>query len=423
MLISFPYGTTHIDGDLPDERLLGVLTRDAYTSRATRDGAEIVAEALENPIGTPHLRDMVRSKKKIVLICSDQTRAVPSKIIIPAMLREIRTGNPDADITLLIAGGGHTHISEQELINKFGEDIVREEKIAIHDADDPDGLVEIGVLPSGGPLIIDRLAWEADFLCAEGLLEPHFFAGFSGGRKSVLPGISARTTIRCNHCSANIASDRARTGILEGNPIHNDMLYAARAARLDFIVNVIINSSKELMYAFAGDVDLAHRAGYELMISQRSVKRTSADIVITSNGGYPLDQNIYQSVKCMTAGEACVNDGGVIICISRAQNGHGGESFYKTFKDEPNPVKMVEKFVATPKEETVLDQWQSQIFARIMQKAHVIFISDAADEMVRDFHMIPAHSVAEAQEKADALLGRKGSILAIPNGSSVIVTG
>ena len=420
--IQFPYGESYLEGTIPDERLVGILTRDAYTMQATRRPEDIVQEALGHPIGTPRLCQMARNKNKVVLICSDQTRAVPSQYIIPPMLREIRKGNPEADITLLIAGGGHTKISKQELRRKFGEEIVEKEKIVIHDADDPEGLVEIGMLPSGGVLQIDKLAWEADLLCAEGLLEPHFFAGFSGGRKSILPGISSRTTIRSNHCSENIASEYARTAVIKGNPIHNDMLYAARAARLDFILNVIINSRKEMIFAFAGDVDLAHRAGRELMTEQRRVPKTAADIVITSNGGYPLDQNIYQAVKCMTAGEACVNEGGVIICISRSQYGHGGEDFYRLFQEEPDPVKMVEKFMATPKEETAQDQWQAQIFARIMQHARVIYISDAPDDMVRDLHMIPAHDIDVALALADELLGRKGSVLAIPNGSSVIVT-
>ena len=421
-VIRFPYGDTFLEGDIPEERLVGVLTREVYTSPAKRPQEDVVQEALEHPIGTPRLRDMVRNRKKVVILCSDQTRALPSKITIPAMLREIRSGNPEADITLLIAGGGHVKINEKELINKFGPEIVAKEKIVAHDADDPEKLVEIGVLPSGGVLQVDKLAWEADLLCAEGLLEPHFFAGFSGGRKSVLPGISSRKTILCNHCAENIANEHARTGVLEGNPVHNDMLYAARAARLDFILNVIINSAKEVVHAYAGDVDLAHRAGCKVITEERCVKATPADIVVTSNGGYPLDQNIYQTVKGMTAAEECVNQNGVIIIAAKAQNGHGGESFYKTFQDEPDPVKMVAKFMATPKEETVLDQWQSQIFARVMQRARVIFITDAPEEMVRNFHMTPAHSIAEALEKADEMLGRKGTILAIPNGASVIVT-
>lgn len=158
-------------------------------------------------------------KKDVVIIASDHTRPVPSKIIMPLMLEEIRKGNPDADITILIATGCHRETAKEELVQKFGKDIVDNEKILVHDCDDTTNLVSLGRLPSGGELIINKIAVEADLLCSEGFIEPHFFAGFSGGRKSVLPGIASRKTVLANHRSAFIADDHARTGILEGNPI------------------------------------------------------------------------------------------------------------------------------------------------------------------------------------------------------------
>lgn len=420
--IKLPYGKEYLDVNIPDERLNAVLVSDMHHYKAEMSQVEIVKHALENPIGTPKLSVMAEGKKKVVIIASDHTRPVPSKVIMPLMLAEIRKGNPDADITILISTGCHRETTKAELEAKFGPEIMATEKIYVHDCDDESMLVNLGKLPSGGELIINKLAVEADLLCSEGFIEPHFFAGYSGGRKSVLPGIASRVTVVYNHNAGFIASDKSRTGIIEGNPIHRDMLYAARTARLDFICNVVINSDKEAIFAVAGDCDLAHRQGIEFLNSQCKVKAVPSDIVITTNGGYPLDQNIYQAVKGMTAAEATINKGGVIIMIAKSNDGHGGEEFYKTFLNEKDVVKMIEEFLARPSEKTIPDQWQSQIFARILKDVKVVYVSDAQDDIVSDLHMIPAHSVEEAIAKADEILGNKNSkITVIPDGVSVIV--
>jgi len=423
--IKFPYGKKFLSLNIPEERCAGMLISRMHDYVPPKPPAELVRDAMAEPIGTPRLRVMAEGKKKVVLIASDHTRPVPSKVIVPQMLAEIREGSPDADITLLISTGCHRETTREELIGKFGREIVEQEKIVIHDCDDSANLVCLGKLPSGGELIIHRLAAEADLLVAEGFIEPHFFAGFSGGRKSILPGIASRRTVLYNHNGRFIDSPRARTGIVDGNPIHNDMLYAARAARLAYVVNVVINAGKEAVFAVAGDVDLAHRVGREFLASQCQVKAVPSDIVISTNGGYPLDQNIYQSVKGMTAAEASVREGGVIIMLASAVDGHGGESFYRTFRDEKDLRRMMKRFIETPPEETIIDQWESQILARILMRADVVFVSEAPDEMVRDMHMLPAHSLEEALRLADGLLAARGvkdgKILAIPDGVSVMV--
>jgi nickel-dependent lactate racemase len=257
---------------------------------------------------------------------------------------------------------------------------------------------------------------------SEGFIEPHFFAGFSGGRKSILPGVVNRETVMYNHNGEFIASPYARTGIVDGNPIHIDMLYAARTARLAFICNVIINAQKEVIYAVSGDVDLAHRAGREFLAAKCQVEAIPADIAITTNGGYPLDQNIYQAVKGMTAAEATVKKGGVIIILSYSNDGHGGDSFYDTFKKEKDLARMTESFLNTPKNETIPEQWESQILARVLQHARIVYISSLPDEMIKDFQMIPAHSIEEGLKKAEELLGNpNATITAIPDGIAVIV--
>ncbi|MBR1938130.1 MAG: nickel-dependent lactate racemase [Spirochaetales bacterium] len=421
MQISFPYGKEFVKLDINDDELQGVLVSHLHDYKAAKSPQELVLEALENPIGSSKLSELSKGKKNIVLIASDHTRPVPSKVIIPPMLSEIRKGNPDADITILISTGCHRCTTKEELVDKFGKEIVEREKIVVHDCDKSE-FVHIGTLPSGGDLIINKLVVDADLVCAEGFIEPHFFAGYSGGRKSVLPGVASRTTVLANHCSEFINSDRARTGILEGNPIHKDMVWAARRAKLAFICNVVIDAEKKAIYAVAGDMEEAHKKGCEFLSSLCKVEARAADIVISTNGGYPLDQNIYQAVKGMTAAEESVKQGGVIIMLSKSNDGHGGEHFFHQMADEEDIDKTLDLFLSRDRNETEPDQWQTQIFIRVLKKAKVIYVSDSPDEIVKALHMIPSHSLPEALEIARKLVGKKNAtITAIPDGVSVMV--
>ena len=419
---NLPYGKGFATVEIEDGHLAGVLRSGIHEYKPPKSAVELVRESIENPIGSPRLRDLAAGKRRITIIASDHTRPVPSHVIMPLMLEEIRSGNPDAEITILIATGLHRTTTLDELRSKFGDEIVSRERIVIHDCDDAANLVNIGKLPSGGDLIVNRLAVEADLLVSEGFIEPHFFAGFSGGRKSVLPGIASRATVMYNHNAGFVASTRARTGVLEGNPIHKDMLFAARAAKLAFVVNVVIDAAHEPIFSVAGDCEAAHRAGREFLASKCQVDAIPADIAISTNGGYPLDQNIYQSVKGMTAAEATVKPGGVIVMFAAASDGHGGASFHRTFRDEPDLNRMMDTFLSRKPEETVIDQWESQVLARVLLKAKVIFVSACDDQLVKDFHMIPAHSPAEALEIAKGLVGKPDyKVTVIPDGISVIV--
>ena len=420
--VLFPYGKEKIEYDFSCENFNGTLVSALHEYKAKDDPIELVRKAMKDPIGSPRLSELAKDKKNIVIIASDHTRPVPSKVIIPPMLEEIRSVSPDADITILIATGCHRETTREELVNKFGEDIVNKEKITIHYCTDSKNMVKVGTLPSGGDLLINKIAYEADLLLAEGFIEPHFFAGFSGGRKSVLPGVAARESVLANHCSEFIAHEKSRTGVLEGNPIHKDMLWAAHAAKLRYIVNVIIDENKEAIYAVAGDVEKAHLAGCEFLSGLCRVKPKWADIVISTNGGYPLDQNIYQAIKGMTAAEATVKEGGVVIMLARSDDGHGGEKLYRQLADEPDGNKTMQRFLALGRNETEPDQWQAQILLRILQRASVVYVSDAPDQMVRDMHMIPAHSIGEAIGIAKNILkNENATITAIPDGIAVMV--
>ena len=424
MQIKLPYSTTgmmlHLEDDL-DVEILTSSIESMPKSDKTED--EIVLEAMENPIGSPKLSELSRGKKNVVIICSDHTRPVPSKHIIPFMLKEIREGNPDAEITLLIATGFHRATTREELIGKFGEEIVEKEHIVVHDSQDMDSMVNMGVLPSGAPLLINKVAAEADLLVSEGFIETHFFAGFSGGRKSVLPGVSSKVTVLGNHCSKFIHSPYSRTGILENNPIHKDMVAASQMAGQRYIVNVIIDGDKKVVHAVAGDAIKAHEAGCAFLENYCQVTpQRRADIAISTNGGYPLDQNMYQSVKGMTAAEAAAKENGILIMVSNCGDGHGGEGFYKALRDCESPAALMEEILRVPQDETKPDQWEYQIQARILMKHKVIYVMcEEYRAMAREMGFLTAADVNEALAMALEEKGRQAHITVIPDGVSVMV--
>lgn len=420
MNISLPYGRTHLEADIPHSRLCAILCSRLDEARPSASVQELICQAMQTPVQSPGLEVLSRGKKAIVLLASDHTRPVPSKVIVPPMLNAIRQGSPNANITILVATGCHRGTTQAELEEKFGRELVRTERIEVHDSTDDANMVMLGTLPSGGPLWVNRRAAEADLLVSEGFIEPHFFAGFSGGRKSVLPGVCARRTVLANHCAAFIASPYARAGCLDQNPIHTDMLWAAKRAGLRFIVNVVLNTRHEVIGAFAGDCDAAHRAGTAFLRDLCGVPACSADIVITSNGGYPMDQNLYRAVKGLSTAECVCREGGVIIMASACEDGHGGQEFVNAFAGAKSIPQILKDIEAVPASETRPDQWQSQILARILAKHHVIMVSQAPDELVRAMRMTPAHSIGQAMEIADNFVPG-GHIAVIPDGVSTLV--
>ena len=421
MRTTIPYHKTYLPIEIPDENFVCSLVSDSENFKASGNEQEIVERALDNPIGSKSLEEMVRGKKRMVIISSDHTRPVPSRVTMPIILRRIRQANPDIKITILIATGFHRPTTRQELLDRYGEEIVAKENIVVHRSRD-DEMADLGTLPSGGKLLLNKIAIDTDFLMAEGFIEAHFFAGFSGGRKAILPGIASATTVMANHCSEFIASPYARTGILENNPIHRDMLFAAEQAKLAFILNVVIDAKKKVIAAFAGDSEKAHVKGCEFVLKLSRVKKNPTDIVITTNGGYPLDQNIYQSVKGMTAAEANCKSGGVIIMVAGLSDGHGGESFCKMVTETESPQKLLEEFSRIPRNETKPDQWEAQILCRILSNYTVIIVTDmCAPEMIRGMHMEHAKTFDEALARAFKLKGRNATVSLIPDGVSVIV--
>ncbi len=412
-----PSGQGFVTCDLPGA---AVLRSRVEELKSEKTGLELVEAALEAPIGSQPLHVLAQGKNTCTIIISDHTRPVPSKDILPPVLRELRRGNPEIRIKLLVATGFHRLTTTAELEAKLGKEIAENEEIVVHDAFNADSNVQIGILPSGAPLVIDRAAVETDLLISEGFIEPHFFAGFSGGRKSVLPGVCDKTTVLGNHCGEFIASPYARTGILEGNPLHRDMVAAAEMANLQFIVNVIIDEDKKTVAAYAGDFKQAHAAGVAFLRQYCEVKAVPGDIVITSNGGAPLDQNIYQCVKGLTAAEASAKEGAVLIMCAGLADGHGGEGFYTSLRDCESPAAHFDQCVATPQNETIPDQWESQILARILMKHRVIFVSpEDRKGLLNEMKLEWAPDLETALAMANQ--GENAKITVIPNGVSVVV--
>ena len=413
LMTKLPYGKQNIEINIPEANIIESRLNEL---KSEKDGFEIVAEAMKNSIASPALSELAAGKKTCTVIISDHTRPVPSKDILPLMLKELRTGNPDIEITLLVATGCHRLTTPEEIREKVGDEIADNEKIVVHDCDYNNE--DIGILPSGAHLIIDRAAVETELLVSEGFIEPHFFAGFSGGRKSILPGVCARKTVLGNHCGKFIDSIYARTGILENNPIHEDMVAAVKLAKLQYIVNVIVDEDHKTVAAFAGDPIKAHEAGVSYLRPFVEVTApVKADICITTNGGAPLDQNVYQCVKSMTAAEAATHDGSTVIVCAECADGVGGEFFRKQLSECISAAALYDELTAAPQEETEPDAWQSQVLARILKTRKVIFVTrPELKSTIESMKMIYAGSVDEA------LKNTKGeTVNIIPNGISVIV--
>ncbi len=420
--IKLPYGKSGISIDIPQEKLAGTLVSRTHEYQAELSESELVKNALANPVDSPQLRELAEGKDEIVIISSDHTRPVPSHVTMPILLEEVRAGNPEAEITILVATGFHRASTEAELRDKYGDEIYENETIINHDSRDQEAMVKLGTLPSGGELILNKIAVEADLLVAEGFIEPHFFAGYSGGRKSVLPGVASKMTVLANHCAEFIGHNRARTGILDGNPLHKDMLYASEKAGLEFILNVAINAEKEVINAFAGHREKAHQKGCDFVSDLAGAKAEPAEIAITTNGGYPLDQNIYQAVKGMTAAEATCKDGGVIIIAAECSDGHGGEEFYQTFVQADSVKQVMEEIEKRDRKETVPDQWESQVLARILLQYDVIMVTGAPKDMVEDMYMHWSDDLEEAIKMAEDMVDAKDAkITVIPDGVAVDV--
>lgn len=418
--VNIPYHITHMTANVPIDNLIGVLMSTSNSS-VVKEESDIVQSSLENPIASKRVSELAKEKKNIVVITSDHTRAMPSGITMPLLLKEIRLFNKEADITILIATGLHRPTTYEELVERFGQEIVDNEKIVVHNAFDDDSIVDLGELPSGNRLELNKLAVEADMIVCEGFIEPHFFAGFSGGRKSILPGIASKDTINTNHCARNLAHPMARTGKLEGNVIHEDMLCAAKAIGVDFILNVAVHD-KKITACFSGDLEKAHETGCKYVLDNAKADKRLADIVITGNGGAPLDQNLYQSPKAISTALECIKENGIIIMVCSCSDGVGGDNFQKMMLTKKSPGEKLKDILEMDDKDTIDEQWCAQRLYEVLVNYKLMLVTDMFDhEVLSNMGIMPFNTVDEAIEKSLEIKGEESSILVIPDGVSVII--
>ena len=409
----FPYGTSFLEAVIPARNLAAVLSRTQAPGLGKE--TEAVAAALRNPIGCPPLIDLVGRKTKVAVIVTDNTRACPDDRLLPPILDELAQKLPRENITIIIGLGLHPPLNKAELAQKVGENIVANYKVINHDIDD---VVEIGTTSRGNPVEVNRRVVEADFRLSTGFIEPHFFAGFSGGGKSIAPGVSSRRSICRNHGFKMIEDPFSRAGILKGNPVHEDIAEQAKMARLNFIVNVLLNDDKEITHIFAGDPLLAHEKGCEMEKALVGVKvNHKVDVTITSNSGCPLDLDLYQTCKGIDNASMITREGGIIIVASSCSRGPGPAAFLDLHSGAASPGEILEKI---RREEPVGVQWQNQILARAQLSKTICLVSDLDPEEVKKMLMLPVPSIEEGLAKALQALGSGAEVAVIPEGPLVL---
>lgn len=411
MKLEFGIGTRTETVEVPEQNLLEILEPNEVT--VARRGVEAVDYALENPIGAPKLRELLQPGQKVAIITSDITRPMPTATVMPSLLDEIyRTGVRPQDVTLVFALGSHRPHTEEEKKKLAGERAYHE--INIEDSN-PNDCIHLGTTKAGTPVDITRTVAEADVRICLGNIEYHYFAGYSGGAKAIMPGVSTREAIQCNH--RFMVDDRACAGNLEDNPIRSDIEEAAAICGIDYILNVVLDEHKKIIYAVAGDVTKAHRAGtafLDTLFLKRLQKR--ADIVLVSQGGAPKDLNLYQTQKALDNSKHAVREGGMIILIGSCKEGLGEKTFEEWMTKSESPEAMIERIGR----DFQLGGHKAAAIAMVLQKADIILVSDLPDDFVKSIFLKPAHSAQEAFDEAIKKYGPEATVIAMPYGGSTL---
>ena len=411
--IELPYGDSTLKASIPTNNISYILaTRDV---EGLVNEAETITNSLRSPIDCPPLLDCVKKHDKVVVIVTDNTRPCPEDRILPPLLAELERKVPRENISIIIALGLHPPLDKQALIKKLGKDIVTNYKVINHDVNQT---VNIGTSSRGTPADINRHVIEADFRIGTGFIEPHFFAGFSGGRKIIAPGVYSVRSAYINHGYKMIEHPRTRAGILEGNPVHEDMVEIAKMAKLNFIVNVLLNKQREITHVVAGEPFRAHEQGCNIAreISGVTIGH-KVDITVTSNSGAPLDLNLYQACKGIDTASLTTRDGGIIIIAASSDAGVGPKSFKELHISVSSPKEVLQKIM---RDAPIDIQWMNQILARTQLKNDVYVLSNLEDSVVRNMMITPIHSIDEGLEKAFQALGKNAEIAVIPEGPLVI---
>ena len=411
MKLEFGYGTGVQTVELPERNLMGVLTANTLTHE--RRGEEAVRWALAHPIGAPRLREQVQPGQRVAIIVSDVSRPVPSYELLPAILEELdAAGCRREDITVVFALGSHRRQTEQERRRLAGDRVF--ESVRCVDSD-PDDCVLLGVTQNGTPVDITRIVAEADFRIATGNIEFHYFAGYSGGVKALMPGVSTPEAIQKNHSLMVLPESCA--GNLEGNPLRQDIEEAGRICPVHYIVNVVLDEHRGIVYAVAGDSVLAHREGCRYL--DRMYRKTipaRADIVLVSQGGAPKDANLYQTQKALDNAKHAVKPGGTIIVIGACPEGFGSAKFEEYLTSAPTPQAIIDRI----REQFVLGGHKAAAIAMVLRTARIDLVSELPDETVRSIFLTPQPSAQAALDDALRRYGPEATVLAMPFGGATL---
>ena len=415
--IKIKYGKSEIPYEIPEQNLWEIVQ-----AKNEQEGVENpqkeMEKAIQRPIGSPRLNKIIKPREKLVITQDDHTRGTPGELILPPLLNSLNAcGIPDENITVVFACGIHRAVRSEEQKTLVGEEVLSRITCVSHNCDAPD-LVKLGVTSRKVPVEINALAAEADHIIATGKCEYHYYAGFSGGRKSVFPGIASRIGINKNH--ALLIDARAVTGNLAGNPVHEDMVEAARMTRTPFMVNIIQNTQQQLVKAFAGDLVLAHLAAVQFYDAfyRLEVKSQAPDIVLVG-AGYPKDIDLYQAHKAIDNAQRIVRPGGVIVSALECAEGVGNPVFLEWAK-KYRTFEQVESHIKTRFE---MGGHKAYYLAKALQKAKIILVSKMNPKMVKEvFRMEPAQTIEDAMSLAFTWVGRTAKVTFMPDGTITLPT-
>lgn len=413
------YGETGLDVETPSDRT--TVVEPVYQPGAD-DPAELLRTALREPVSGPALRDLVRPGQRVAIAMCDGTRAQPRDLMIPAVLAELSGTVDPRDVVVLVSTGTHRGNTEAELRAMLGDATYDAVEVVNHDARADDDLVYLGEHGADVPVWLDRRWVEADVRITTGFVEPHFFAGFSGGPKLVTPGLAGLETVLTLHDARRIGHPNATWAICEGNPVHDDVRAVVDAVGgVDFALDVLLNREQQIVAAYGGELFAMHKVAREAARTLAMVPVPDLfDVVVTTNSGFPLDQNLYQAVKGMSAAATVCKPGGTIVCAAECRDGfpdHG--SFREVLASEPSPQALLDAIAR--RERTLPDQWQVQVQAKIQAQARVVVYSDylSAGDLA-SAHLGHTDDVTATVADALAEAGPQARVCVLPEGPQTI---
>jgi nickel-dependent lactate racemase len=419
MQVTLDYGRTGLTVKLPAERVVGPLAIRAVTPLC--DPSAVLEDALQRPIGALPLVEIARGRKDACILICDITRPVPNRLILPPVLRALEVaGIPRDKITILIATGLHRPNQGAELSEMVGEEIAAKYRIENHHGTVREEHDYLGTTPNGVPVWLDSRYVRADLKITTGLIEPHLMAGYSGGRKVICPGIAGLDTVKVWHGPRFLEHPNADAGIVVGNPVHEENTRIALMAGCDFIVNVCIDGQRRVTWLGAGDMIRAWEAGVKFVEGVVKVPIPEpVDVVLTSCAGYPLDTTWYQAVKGLTGAMPIVKKGGTIILAASLSEGLGSPEFCRLLAENPDIAAFKRRILG--EDYFVMDQWQLEEFAKVLEHCKVAVVTDGlAADVLRRCHVEPATSAEAAVNNALAAAGPAAKVAVIPKGPYVL---